>query len=117
MQEADELCNRIAFIKNGKISLIGDPVHIKESCNHLNLYEATMSIYEIQKLEKNENINNLEIEEIKAPFYTIRFEMKDMEMKHDQLTKYLTNFGEVFKLQKREISLEDAYIHHMKDVG
>ncbi|MGF7015053.1 ABC-type multidrug transport system ATPase subunit [Ornithinibacillus bavariensis] len=43
MQEADDLCDRIAFIRDGKISIIGEPSHIKESCNHLNLYEAILS--------------------------------------------------------------------------
>lgn len=115
MQEADELCDRIAFIKGGKVSLIGDPEHIKRSCNHLNLFEATMSIYDVDKLRKYSNLHKLEIETIKEPYYSLKFESDEENI--DTITTFLTNFGDVLKVQKRDISLEDAYIYHMKDVG
>lgn len=35
----------------------------------------------------------------------------------DEATSYLEQFGQVLKLSKREISLEDAYIYLMEDVG
>ncbi|MEH7443655.1 ABC transporter ATP-binding protein [Bacillus sp. JJ1122] len=115
MQEADELCDRIAFIKAGKISLIGEPDYIKRSCNHLNLFEATMSIYDIEKIKQDHYFNKLEIEVIKEPYYNVHFEVNETDM--DIVTKYLSQFGEILKIGKREISLEDAYIYHMKDVG
>ncbi|MES1043960.1 multidrug ABC transporter ATP-binding protein [Bacillus obstructivus] len=117
MQEADDLCDRIAFIKKGQISLIGEPVQIKDSCNHLNLFEATMSIHNLHKFETIEWLSNIDIEEIKAPFYTLKFEINDRNMDQKQISTYLNQYGEVLKIHKREISLEDAYIHHMKDVG
>lgn len=115
MQEADELCDRIAFIKAGKLSLIGEPDYIKQSCNHLNLYEATMSIYDIEKLKENNNFNKLEIEIIKEPYYSLNFEMNENNL--EKVSAYLSEFGDILKLSKREISLEDAYIYHMKDAG
>lgn len=115
MQEADELCDRIAFLKGGKISLIGDPDFIKQSCNHLNLYEATMSIYEIENLKENNNFNKLEIEIIKEPYYSLNFEVNENDL--EKVSAYLSQFGDILKISKRNISLEDAYIYHMKDVG
>lgn len=115
MQEADELCDRIAFIKGGKISLIGEPDFIKRSCNHLNLFEATMSIFDIDKIKQDHYFNKLEIEVIKEPYYNVHFEVDETDM--EVVTKYLSQFGEILKIGKREISLEDAYIYHMKDVG
>lgn len=115
MQEADELCDRIAFIKGGKISLIGEPDYIKRSCNHLNLFEATMSIYDIEKIKQEHYFNKLEIEVIKEPYYNVHFEVDETDI--DVVSKYLSQFGEILKIGNREISLEDAYIYHMKDVG
>jgi ABC-2 type transport system ATP-binding protein len=117
MQEADELCDRIAFIKNGKISLIGEPQDIKNSCNHLNIFEATMSIYDLDELKKDAVLEAIETEEIKAPFYNIKFETEQEYVNMDQLSAHLNRYGDVLKVQKRNISLEDAYIFHMKDVG
>lgn len=115
MHEADELCDRIAFIKGGKISMIGDPDFIKRSCNHLNLYEATMSIFDIEKVKKDLYFNKLDIEAIREPYYNLKFEVDENET--GEVSKYLSQFGDVLKVEKREISLEDAYIYHMKDVG
>ncbi|WP_409274815.1 ABC transporter ATP-binding protein [Neobacillus sp. SCS-31] len=115
MQDADELCNRIAFIKNGKVSLIGEPKYIKDSCNHLNLFEATMNIHYIDKLKQDKYFNKLEIETIKEPFHTVNFEVNETQI--GTITQHLSNYGDVLKIRKRDISLEDAYIHHMKDVG
>lgn len=115
MHEADELCDRIAFIKGGKISMIGDPDFIKRSCNHLNLYEATMSIFDIEKVKQDPYFNKLDIEAIREPYYNLKFEVDEIET--GEVSNYLSQFGDVLKVEKREISLEDAYIYHMKDVG
>lgn len=117
MQEADELCDRIAFIKNGEISLIGETKEIKENCNKLNLYEALMSVNNLDELYNNKNFKNLEVEEIKSPFYTIQFDTTREDLNIDELRELLLQYGEVLKLSKKEISLEDAYLNHMKEVG
>ncbi|WP_456278965.1 ABC transporter ATP-binding protein [Bacillus sp. AK128] len=115
MQEADELCNRMAFIKEGKISLIGEPKQIKESCNHLNLFEVTMSLYDTETIKQDSYFTKLEMEPIKEPFYQLKVEVEDSNV--EALTERLAKYGEVLKIQKKDISLEDAYIYHMKDVG
>ena len=117
MQEADELCDRIAFIKNGEISMIGDPTHIKESCNHLKLFEATMQVYDTDKLKEDTFLQKVEVTEIKAPYYSVMFQVGEKEALLEELKEYLAKYGDVIKLERREISLEDAYVHHMKDVG
>jgi ABC-2 type transport system ATP-binding protein len=117
MQEADDLCDRIAFIKNGAISLIGEPTDIKESCSHLKLFEATMQVYDTSKLEQDTFLHQIEVSEIKAPYCSVSFQVGEEEADQQNLTAYLSKYGEVIKLEKRDISLEDAYVHHMKDVG
>ncbi|WP_223702326.1 ABC transporter ATP-binding protein [Sutcliffiella deserti] len=117
MQEADELCDRIAFIKNGAISLIGEPADIKESCSHLKLFEATMQVYDISKLEQEEFLQQVNVQEIKAPYYSVSFQVEEDAANQEKLTTYLNGYGEVIKIEKRDISLEEAYVHHMKDVG
>lgn len=115
MHEADELCDRIAFMKQGKISLIGTSDYIKESCNHLRLYEAVMSVVgDIEQIKAISPLEKVEIEKIKEPFYTVRFETP-ADLGVDDISRLLSQQGEVLKLQKREISLEDAYIFHMGD--
>ncbi len=115
MQEADELCDRIAFIKNGKLSMIGNPEEIKDSCNHLKLYEATMNLSDAEGLKRDSFFTNVEIEAIKEPFYTVNFEVD--ESNTEKISDHLGRYGMVLKLRKKDISLEDAYVHHMKDVG
>ncbi|WP_239984631.1 ABC transporter ATP-binding protein [Lentibacillus sediminis] len=115
MQEADDLCDRIAFIRDGKISTIGEPIQIKESCNHLNLYEAFMSLDQTNALQKDKMFKNLEVDELKDPFVHLKFETDSLA--ETEITSYLEQFGQVLKLRKREISLEDAYIYLMKDAG
>jgi ABC-2 type transport system ATP-binding protein len=115
MQEADELCDRIAFIKEGRLSLIGEPEFIKNSCNHLNLYEAAMSVHDIGKLKEDSLLSKLEIEAIREPFYQLNFEANEMEL--EEIKAYLSRYGEILKIRKKDISLEDAYIYHMKDAG
>ncbi|TKC19098.1 ABC transporter ATP-binding protein [Robertmurraya kyonggiensis] len=114
MQEADELCDRIAFIRGGKITLIGKPDYIKKSCNNLNLFEATLSINDIEKLQKENFFRNLSIKTIKEPYYIINFEANEADIEF--IMKYLSNFAEVLDIKKKEISLEDAYIFHMREV-
>lgn len=116
MQEADELCDRIAFIKNGEISLIGKPSQIKASCSHLQLYEATMLLHETNEITKEKMLQNIAIEEIKQPYYIVKFEVDALQTE-EIIRQSLLQYGDVIKLEKREISLEEAYIHHMKDVG
>ncbi|WP_141432203.1 ABC transporter ATP-binding protein [Bacillus sp. 03113] len=116
MQEADELCDRIAFIKDGQIRLIGKPEQIKKSCNHLNLFEATIQIYDITSLQQDRYFLHMDVEEINSPYYVIKFEISN-NISMDQLSSYLNHYGEVLKLKRKEISLEDAYLFHMKDVG
>lgn len=113
MQEADDLCDRIAFMKDGKISMIGTSDYIKQSCNHLNLYEALIQIEtSIDKLNQIESFSNINIESIKNDFCTLRFETTE-QLSTTQIEEILNHYGNVIKLEKREISLEDAYIFHM----
>ena len=116
MQEADELCDRIAFIKNGTLSLVGKPEEIKNSCNHLQLFEAIISIVNLEGLKADKKFSNIEADEIKWPFHSVRFELNN-ELDASSLQTYLSQYGEVLKIQRKPISLEDAYIYYMNDVG
>jgi len=116
MQEADELCDRVAFIKNGKINLIAKPSIIKQSCNHLNLLEAMMNLYDLDSLKKEHSLSNLEIVKINESYYSIKFQLKEGKISIDGIKTLLSKYGEVLDVRKREISLEDAFIHYMKDV-
>ncbi|MFS0865432.1 ABC transporter ATP-binding protein [Fredinandcohnia sp. 179-A 10B2 NHS] len=117
MHEADELCDRIAFIKNGEITLIGVPEQIKEECNHLHLYEATMNLHHEQEINYDSLLQTVEIDTLRDSFKIVRFEVHNQDLTLSDLEEHLSKYGEVLRLRKREITLEDAYIHHMKDVG
>ncbi|MGP7816460.1 ABC transporter ATP-binding protein [Niallia sp. 01092] len=117
MQEADELCDRIAFIKEGKIHLAGKPEQIKETCNHLNLYDATIQTQNVQVLQQDDYFQSIEVEEINSSYYVIKFEIENSNLTIDQLKSYLSKYGEILNVKRREISLEDAYIYYMKDAS
>jgi ABC-2 type transport system ATP-binding protein len=116
MQEADELCDRIAFVKNGKINLIGDPIHIKESCNNKNIFEAIVETNNISSLQSDTKIKVLNINEIKYSFYEISFEIENLTEDVEGVTKILQKYSEVINIKRKKISLEEAYIYHMKGV-
>ncbi|WP_227396126.1 ABC transporter ATP-binding protein [Jeotgalibacillus aurantiacus] len=117
MQEADELCDRIAFIKDGKISLIGSAKEIKRSSGHTRMFEAIVQMEEIEKIEKEQTISIHTMEELKQLFYSITFEVKMKEMDIQQIKQILSKYGEVVHVIQKEMSLEDAYISHMKELG
>lgn len=115
MQEADELCDRIAFIKNGKIKLIGEPDYIKQSCNHSNQYQIIMSMNN-DSISDTGVFRNVQIEEINKPYYMVKLEAIDKKMGVHEISRIMSEYGNILKIDKKEITLEDAYIYYMKDV-
>ncbi|CAM3772090.1 ABC transporter ATP-binding protein [Mesobacillus zeae] len=115
MSEADELCDRIVFLKNGSMSSIGTPKQIKEECNDLNVFEATIQLFDQSGLENEELISVNDLQHITESYKTIKLEFKK-NLDISELENVLKKYCQVIKIQRKEISLEDAYIYLMKDV-
>ncbi len=70
LEEADELCDRIAIIDHGKIKAIGTPSELKRIVSQGNLLEITVPINDVEKMKnilKRLNIEaNIENDRIRA---------------------------------------------------
>ncbi|QVK17004.1 ABC transporter ATP-binding protein [Mycoplasmatota bacterium] len=116
MQEADDLCDRIAFINNGEILRIGSPDDIKSSIDDMK--KLTFNLIEVSVEQQ---------ELVKSMFKNINVTKKDyitnvcIETKN--IFPIMNKFAEIFKeeqivnMNTRQLTLEDAYIKTLGDVN
>lgn len=109
MQEADDLCDRIAIIKNGEIVMIDTPQIIKETYSNNYIYESLVFVNDMSLLKNESSLYDLESKQIKENLYFLKF--KASEPNDNQLVETLSQYSEVVKLDRCEVTLEDAYLN------
>lgn len=114
MQEAEELCDKIAFIKHGEIIECGYKDEILNSYKHLNIYEITMRVLNIEDLVKDNKLYNMDITELKENIYYIKFSIED-QMREKFVKKTLEKYGDVIEIKKKLVTLEDIYLEIMAE--
>ncbi|MGN7471976.1 ABC transporter ATP-binding protein [Brevibacillus sp. SAFN-007a] len=114
MKEADELCDRIGILNDGEFKTIGTPQEIKESCNSIRIYEATVENSTEKNIENSEVIKNVKMKIISEKYKHITFEVEMSHSKEEIKNELLQYFPDVITLDQKEISLEDAYKHIVK---
>ncbi len=110
MQEADELCDRIAFINNGEILRIGTPEDIKGSIEKMRILSICL-----------QNVSNEQMKNVKEKFKNIKINNKEnttnINIETGDIFLVLNKLSEVFEeyqfltINTRQATLEDAYIH------
>lgn len=110
MQEADDLCDRIAFINDGKILKIGTPEDIKASINQIRILSICL-----------QNVMNDQMEKAKKMFDDIKINTKEnitnLNIETDDALIVLNQLAKVFAenqfltINTRQATLEDAYIN------
>lgn len=113
MFEAEELCDKIAFIKKGKFIEYGNKFDILNKYNELNLYQTIISVTNSNSLTESNKFDVVEIKEINDSYYFIEIKAKN-EMYESELKKELSKYGVILEFKKKNISLEDIYIELMK---
>ena len=114
MKEAEELCDRIAFIKQGEIIEHGTKSKILEKYKYINNYKATILLNNKIDLSENLIINNIELTNIKENYNLLNFSSGST---YSQIKDELSKYSTIIKLEKREVSLEDIYIELIKEKG
>lgn len=113
MQEADDLCDRIALINKGVIMKIGTPEEIKSSVDHLTI--LTVCLTEITK-EQKELLSNL----YKDISFTTKDDQEVLKIKAEHVFPIINKLRELFNedqfitLNTRQATLEDAYINMLQ---
>lgn len=115
MQEAEELCDKIAFIKKGQIIEFGKTGYLIQKYNYFNVYESTIILKDKNELLKNKIFSNIEIKEIKDNYIFLKFNSKEKSIENikSELSKYCI----ILDLKKKQITLEDIYIELMEERG
>jgi len=110
MQEADDLCDRIAIINNGKILKIGTPEDIKSSINQLKLLTLNLT-----------DVTNSQRDQVLTLYPDAKFTHKDhlthISIETNHIIPVINQISEIFtesqfiNIHTRQLSLEDAYIN------
>jgi ABC-2 type transport system ATP-binding protein len=116
MQEADELCDRVAIIDNGKLIALDTPKALKERISEVEVAEVLVEGAHQGIEDKLKGIAG--IEAVTADYSddavgeaTIRFQAKRLEMILPSVTKMLVDADvRVKELKESKPSLEDVYI-------
>jgi len=109
MQEADDLCCRIAFINNGKILKIGTPDAIKASLNDVKILNVSLGyVKESQKQKLMELFKEAQI--------TTKDDVLHVNIETHHFFSVINQLHDIFdetqflSINTRQKSLEDAYI-------
>lgn len=115
MEEADELCDRIAFIKNGKIIAVNTPGNFKKVISRNHLIEINLNNQPDHKsmeiLRKNQLVKELIITN-DGDICNVKVRSKSPYQILNSIIDLLNNF-KIIDLQTRQPSLEDVYIHYI----
>ncbi|MGD6874225.1 ABC transporter ATP-binding protein [Sutcliffiella horikoshii] len=117
MHEADELCDRIAIIKNGKIIALDTPTNLKKVVDSSTIIEITTSFPVerelLSSLRELENIDELQYE-ISDNIYKISLGSKLPYKIISNVIELLEN-NHILSVATRVPTLEDVYIHFIGD--
>lgn len=115
MYEAEELCDKVAFIRSGEIVESGRKDSVLQKYNHVNIIEITMNIRDRSGLLENEYFKNkVELNDIKENIILVRLK-KDEFISDNTIETELSKYGLVLEFKKKAVTLEDIYIELMKE--
>lgn len=110
LNEADELCNRIAIIDNGMIHALDTPQGLKRVLKNKIIYSIELEINRYFKLEELPYTTKFIVNPVKEGKLEIKFQIQD-EAKIVDIFNYLKEKGFILtSFRKREPTLEDVFI-------
>lgn len=111
MFEVEELCERIAILTDGEITMTGDPKRLKKKIFPKRMIE--FSYLETKEVElENEFIDRIE----KKGDGMIQVYLEGAGDVHDVIQEILDK-GKISKISVKEPTLEEAFIKHTEDEG
>ncbi|WP_059172106.1 ABC transporter ATP-binding protein [Bacillus sp. FJAT-27445] len=111
MHEADELCDRIAFINRGELIAIDTPDNLKKMLGQLSIvqFDCTNGMKAKSLLSRNVSLHHLE-ETTNDYFSTVRVQTREPQKVISLIYSGLGEKG-VQNISITEPSLEDVYLH------
>lgn len=110
LNEADELCNRIAIIDNGEIHALDTPQGLKKLLKNKILYSIELERESYLKLKEIPYTTKFTVNPLKDGKTEIKFQIQD-EGKIVEIFNYLKDNGfTLTSFRKREPTLEDVFI-------
>lgn len=115
MQEADDLCNRVAFLNKGSILEYNFPSKLKEaSKNYFVRYEGIFDMNShnanISELKKLTNYST----ETSGDIMIFKFLIEKNNIEHQQIINNIISSKSYLSLIEKELNLEDAYFYHFR---
>ncbi len=112
MMEADELCDRIAIIDDGKILACDTPANLKRLVKMNST--LTLSISGLNEIDGFDTIPGLnsysQTKDVQSSTTKLRFVVEDESCVSDIVSKVVANGSKIMSLQKTEPTLEDVFI-------
>ena len=116
MDEADQLCDRIAIIDNGKVIGLGTPTELKKSLSQADIIQINASNVPDGAESLLKNISGisevaLSFDDLNAGHTQLRIHTMDSESVLPEITQTLVSKGvKIHALQEIEPTLEDVFI-------
>ncbi len=116
MEEADQICGRIAVINEGKIVTINTPANVKKLVKSEDILEIKVSNYEpglMQRIKELELVNRVADSLIDKTqgLVNLRIHNKDADTLTPVLVEIIVKHGsKIISLKREEPTLEDAFI-------
>ncbi|HUV61964.1 MAG TPA: ABC transporter ATP-binding protein [Thermoplasmata archaeon] len=112
MMEADELCDRIAIIDDGKILACDTPTNLKRMVKMNST--LTLSIAGLNEIDGFDTIPGLnsysQTKDVESSTTKLRFVVEDESCVSDIISKVVAEGSKITSLQKTEPTLEDVFI-------
>lgn len=118
MQEAEELCDRIAIIDRGEIRFLGTPSELKQrmiQCKSVSLVVEGVASPKFQEIEKWPEIHSIAYKEINNQCHIDIIYSQNPSFMRDLVLKL--DDQHIIELRRKEPALEDAYIAILGDRG
>ncbi len=116
MEEADQLCNRVAVIDHGKIIALDTPENLKKSIQQTGIVQITVSNFqqgEERKIESMDGVKKAVVSFTDAVVgeATIKIHSEEAEQVIPSVTEFLIRGGaRIIALEQTKPTLEDVFI-------
>lgn len=112
MMEADELCNRIAIIDNGRILACDSPENLKKLVKMNSTLTLTVAgLKDVNGFDSIEGMSSFSSsKDVEGSVTTLRFVLEDESPVSDIVSTVVSQGSKILSLQKTEPTLEDVFI-------
>lgn len=113
MVEAEELCDRVAIINEGRLLACDTPDHLKRNLQSEAIFRVEVSPLNGLKTEAFQNLNGVQkvSHEAKDGFSILELILDDDDALGNVVNTLTKNNIHILNLQKRETSLEDVFVN------